>query len=540
VGSFDRYEFSGDAALGFEHGYLRGSGGYAKSDDYRDGDGNRVFSRYDRWNGRAALGWTPGESTLLEATAEFSDGQMANPTIHMDATKLDRKAYGVRFEKREMDSWFEGVELRFSYIDVDHEMNDYSLRPQRTPPDDSTALFVRYDLLGMGQAWQEYFGRAAFHFLPIDDDVEIEFGVDARSSDYRARAAFGAESFLRIPPAQEYSQIERTLPDLGAQPWNPIVDFTNVGAYAEIRWKPRDGSRLIGGFRYDRYRTQTGVMHGAGEITAEVLPGSEVDRSLNLWAGFLRYEHSFDELPLLAAIGIGHAQRGADYWEVYSYADYIRDENGNPVSLGGVFLDPEKNTELDISGHYGGENLTGNVSFFLSQVDDFILTYNGIASYNIRARRVGAEASLAYQILPGLLVGGDLAFVFAENVTEDVPLAQTPPLEGTLRLRYEHEYFALGFASRFVRKQDRIHPDHGNRIGVDTTKTPGFVVLSTDAVFTPWSWLDMSFGVENLLDNTYHEHLSRNTSPVPGFVSRDKINEPGRRFWLRISVDFNI
>jgi len=211
-----------------------------------------------------------------------------------------------------------------------------------------------------------------------------------------------------------------------------------------------------------------------------------------------------------------------------------------PIALGGVFLDPEKNTELDISAFYGGEKLTAEASFFLSQIDDFILTYNGIASYNVKARRVGAEAGVAYRIIPELVASAELSFTFGENVSQDVPLAQTPPLEGTLRLRYENELFALGFASRFVRWQDRIHPNHGNRIGVDTTETPGFAVLSADTSVTPWSWLDVSFGVDNLLDHTYYEHLSRNTSPVPGFVSREKINEPGRRFWLRLSVDYAI
>jgi iron complex outermembrane receptor protein len=540
IGSFGQHEFSGDAAVGFEHGYVRGSGGYAESDDYLDGDGNPVFTRYSRWNGRAALGWTPGENTVLEGSAELSDGVMANPTIHMDATKLDRKAYGLRFEKSEMGSWLDGVELRFSYVDVDHEMDDYTLRPRRTAPEDSTAVFVRYDLLGMAQTWQEYFGRGAMYFSALEDDLEIEVGLDARSSDYHARAAFGSESFLRVPPATEYSQLELVLPDLEGEPWNPIVRFTNLGAYTELRWTPRDGSRVVGGFRYDRYRTQTGTMHAAGEITNEVLPGSNEDRSSNLWAGFLRYEHRFRKLPLLGAVGVGHAQRGADYWEVYSYASYILDDEGNPVAVGGIYLDPEKNTELDISAYYGGEKVTGDVSFFLSQVDDFILTYNGIASYNVQARRVGAEMALAYRILDELVASAELSFVFAENVTQAVPLAQTPPLEGTLRLRYESELFALGFASRFVDRQDRIHPNHGNRIGVDTTETPGFAVLSADASFTPWSWLDVSFGVDNLLDHTYHEHLSRNTSPVPGFVSREKINEPGRRFWLRLSVDYDI
>ncbi len=541
AGSFGQWEASGDAAVGSQHGYVRGSGSYATSDDYLDGDGDPVFSRYERWSGRGAMGWTPGDDTLLEASAEFSDGQMANPTIHMDATKLARRAFGGQFEKREVGPVFDSVELRFSYVAVDHEMDDYTLRPTRTPPPDSTSPFVRYDLLGMGQAWKEYYGRAATHLQPLEDDaLDIEIGGEARWSDYHARAAFGSESFLRVPPDDAYTLIDQTLPGLDAEPWNPIVDFLDVGVYAEAHWRPRAGSLVVGGFRYDRYRTRTGTMHGAGEITSEVLPGSNEERALNLFAGFARYEHRFKRLPLLAAVGIGHAQRAADYWEVYSYAEAIVDDAGETVSVGGIYLDPEKNTELDVSTYYGGEKLTAQLSFFLSRVDDFILTYNGVSSYNVLARRIGGEAGLGYRVVPELEARADLSFVIAENVTESVPLAQTPPAEITLSLRYEIDRFSLGFASRFVRWQNRIHPDHGNRLGVDTTSTPGFAVLSTDASFQPWSWLDVSFGIDNLLDHKYYEHLSRNPSPVPGYVSREHVNEPGQRFWLRVSADYDI
>ena len=525
VGSFDQREGSADVALGMSKGYLRASGGYAESDDYEDGSGESVFSRYDRWNGRLALGWTPGDDMLLEASAEMSDGKMANATIHMDTTKLDRRAFGLRFEKHWPDSWFEGVELKFNRIKVDHDMDDFSMRPAEDPADHFPATAVSIESLIMNQGWEEYSGRAEFHFEP-HKAIELEFGFDVRSSDYDARAAVGSKLYLRIPPSEDYTLIFSNRPNISDESRNKIVDFMNIGGYAEMRYSLRPGSKVVAGLRFDRLWTDTGTMRAAGETVDIILRGSNRNRHQDLWSAFLRYEHRFSKLPIHAAIGVGHAERGHDYWEVYSYD--------------GFFLDAERNTEIDAAAYYDGEKFDASVSLFASQIDDFILTYNGVAAFNVKAQRIGGEALVSYQIIPELLASAEISVVHAKNVTDDVPLAQTPPVEGTVRLRYERKYFSIGAATRLVGPQDRIHLDYGNRLGVDTDETSGFVVLSMDASVQPWPFLNLSFGVDNLLDNTYHEHLSRQTSLVPGFLSQGKVNEPGRRIWLKLSIDLDV
>ncbi|MDE0884984.1 MAG: TonB-dependent receptor [Myxococcota bacterium] len=514
VGNYGLKEFSGDVAVGNSQGYLRLSGGRDRSNDYLDGSGVPVFSRYNRWNGRAAVGWTPSSDTLLEASAEFSDGQMANATIHMDAVSLDRQAVDLRLEKHNLDSWLEGVELRFDYITVDHEMDDFTLRGLETPSPNFTGPLNN---LIMGQQWDDYAGRATLFFEPVEG-FKVETGVDVRSTEYLARADSGRRFYAAG------TLIEDDPIDLASVPQNPILHFINAGIYAEARYAFAEGDQVIAGVRYDHLETETGTMHAAGETSSTILSGSNQERGQNLWAAFLRYEKRFRDYPILAAISIGHAQRPHDYWEVYSYDAFT--------------LNAERNTEIDAALYFGGESWTANISAFVSQIDDFIITYNGIEALNVTARRAGAEALVSYQILPGLSANAELSYVYADNVTFGSPLAQTPPLEGAVSLFYQREFFSLGFETRMVAAQDRIHLDYGNRLGVDTGKTPGFVTLSADANISPWPFFEIGIGVDNLLDRTYHEHLSRRASPVPGFpTSLAKINEPGRQFWIRISVD---
>ena len=526
LGSFDLNEFSGDVAFGGSPGYVRLSGGYEDSGDYLDGNGDPVLSRYNRWNGRVALGWTPGEDTLLELSAEMSDGKMANATIHMDSVKLDRKVYGARFKKTEMDSWLDGIEVQFNRISVDHAMDDFSFRPFAGPEAEFPALFVPIDTLIMGQTWDEYFGRVAFYLEPLEDLV-LEVGTTMRYTEYSARADSATSIYQRLPGEEEYQAVFEDLASLDDVPSNPILDFLNMGAYVEMSYGFMEGSRIVAGARYDRFRTETQTMRAAGETSSVILSGSNQQRNQNLWSGFVRYEKRFQDFPILAAVGLGHAERPHDYWEVYSYD--------------GFGLAPEKNTEFDATVYYGGERLTGSTSFFLSQIDDYIVTFNGIEAFNVEARRAGMEALVTYRILPELLVSAEMAFVFAENRTQGTPLAQTPPVEGSVAIRYEGERFEMGAVTRLVAPQDRIHPDYGSRLGVDTTPSPGFVVLSADASFRPWSFVDVSVGIQNILNQNYYEHLSRVESPVPGFPNSGlKINEPGRNFWIRVSLDLDI
>ena len=47
----------------------------------------------------------------------------------------------------------------------------------------------------------------------------------------------------------------------------------------------------------------------------------------------------------------------------------------------------------------------------------------------------------------------------------------------------------------------------------------------------------ISFGVDNVLDKTYSEHLARDNTFEAG--SSTRVNEPGRFIWGKINVSFD-
>ena len=49
--------------------------------------------------------------------------------------------------------------------------------------------------------------------------------------------------------------------------------------------------------------------------------------------------------------------------------------------------------------------------------------------------------------------------------------------------------------------------------------------------------MQVTAGVDNLLDRAYAEHLSRAGAMVAGFVQSTRVDEPGRTLWLKASAD---
>jgi iron complex outermembrane receptor protein len=50
--------------------------------------------------------------------------------------------------------------------------------------------------------------------------------------------------------------------------------------------------------------------------------------------------------------------------------------------------------------------------------------------------------------------------------------------------------------------------------------------------------LALTAGIDNLLDATYAEHISRAGVNIPDFEPTEQVNEPGRTYWIKATARF--
>ena len=510
AGSNGRFDKTLDAAVGGTQGYLRVVGNTAHSDDYKDGDGHTVPSRYDKWNGDVALGWTPDADTLLELTAGKGDGEARSAGRGMDGSQYKRESLGLRFEKSNIGDVLDTLEAQVYYNYADHVMDNYTLRTPSGTGMMAGPMGVNVDRRTLGARI-----KATWRWA----DVQLISGIDAQTNEHRTRSGMGIDTYKE-------------------QSWTKDADFHNYGAFAELTWYAAERDRVITGARLDRASAKDFRARQGSGMMSKPNPTQDNTRADTLPSGFVRYEHDMANSPTTVYAGLGHVQRFPDYWELFS-------PNSGPAGSVNAFdaIKPEKTTQLDVGLQYKTQDLEAWVSAYAGVIHDYILfdyTQTSSQAQNINARIMGGELGAAYQLTEHWKADATLAYAWGKNTTDGKALPQMPPLDTRLGLTYSEDDWSAGALWRVVARQDRIDRNAGNVVGKDYGKSAGFGVFSLNGAYRINKNLKVSAGVDNLLDKTYSEHLNMAGNAGFGYPSNDPtaINEPGRTLWTKVDVSF--
>jgi len=157
---------------------------------------------------------------------------------------------------------------------------------------------------------------------------------------------------------------------------------------------------------------------------------------------------------------------------------------------------------------------------------------------NVNATIAGAEMGASYRVLPQLRLSGTLAYAWGKNRTDGTPLPQMPPLEARLTATYENGPWAAMGQWRLVTGQGRVATGQGNVVGKDFGPSAGFGTVSINASYAINKQAKLLFGVDNLFNKTYSEHLNTAGNAGLGFPANTRVNEPGRTLWARLNVKF--
>ncbi|WP_419225020.1 TonB-dependent copper receptor [Acinetobacter sp. A2] len=496
MGSFGRLDHNVEAAAGDEQKYIRLNANRSVADSYKDGNGTTVPSDWERWNADVALGWTPDENTWLELTGGRGDAEVVYAGRTMDGAEFDRESLGLRVEKKNITDVIKKIEAQVNYSFNDHVMDNFSLRQVDEP---NKAMTVTRRTLNARMAVTHEW-----------DKLQFITGLDSQNNKHAGGMYHATKAMMNSPVTTD-------------------MEFQSYGGFGELSYQLNDQNKLVTGIRVD-------------QVEVDAVKKAQ-QRKETLPSGFIRLENQHPHHEAKTYVGLGYVERVPDYWELFR-----TDLNGVE---GTTFknLDTEKTLQLDLGYQHEHGAFSSWASAYVGMINDFILmSYdptvmvpmmkNAADSRNVDATIAGAEVGIGYQFTDALQADVSAMYAWGENTTDNTPLPQISPLEGRLNLRYVQDKYTLGALLRVVDGQSRFSQNQGNIVGYDVKESSGFGVLSLNGSYNLSKGVDVSVGIDNVLDKTYTEHLNKMGASGTGLPVTEQFNNSGRNYWARISMKF--
>lgn len=497
-----------------------------RAGNYEDGDGREVRSAFEQYGGGGEVGLRYGADSLLSLSVEENravDVYFAGAGMDAPWTATDTYRFAVEHNFDEAGV-FKGFEASVYGSFVDHVMDNYSLR---TPGMMTMRTDATSDTRGARLAGNLVFGT-----------LELTLGGDYRRND---RDAISYSSMMAAIPPTTISNYT----------W-PGMEIEDAGVFAEAEVPLSERTDLKAGIRTDFVSvkaTKADLLPGGmGAVSARTLYGTfygvtDTDREETNVSGLVRVTHDFGGFS--GWLGASRAVRTADATE--------RGIARAPAMGGGGWvgnpgLDPEKHHQVDLGVEKARTTWKTSASVWYDNVQDFIsrdiargqsgvLVNDGVSSIfrNVDAELAGIDLAAEWAFAPSWRLGGDIAYIYGENTTDNRPLYQIPPLSGSLELIYDVIEWSAGTRLRWAAKQSRVDDSAVTGSGLDVQETPGYAVIDLFGTWQLAEAVTLQGGVTNILDTTYASHLNRANGFDPTVV---QVNEPGRSAYLQVSFAF--
>lgn len=501
VGSYGRLDYYNETR--FREGAVFGSivVNGAQSDNFDDGNGRPVQSNYDNDQVEASIGLNPTEHSVIEYRYSKSSGEADFADREKKSSQLDNDGQSLFFSTEFTQQPISQIEARWYENTTDHIMDNF---------DDFTHMPPMSSMVKS----TGYMGSMPMGMEPVRDNTGGYVWLDFGANTNTIQATIGMDWL----DSQQTSRMASTLDEMLSKPYMDIMSTEQYGIFIEVSTALFDSWELYSGLRSDRWH-QTMLSGKTGSARNE-------QYNHTLFSGFLRAETSWSNWS--SSFGIGHSERPADYWEILQH-DYNPD------------IEPESTNQFDWGISYSGTvDITANI--YYGHIDDYILIDQNyiIQTRSVDAEIFGMEVGVNYQLNEFWSLTNNINFSRGNNLTDDNPLGQISPLENKLSVQYVNNNLSMGALWRLVAKQDRVAVGQGSITGQDLGETAGFGVLSINSAYQ-YKWAQFSTGIDNVFNKDYAEHISSSgagNEALPINERTQRVNEPGRIFWLRVAIDY--
>jgi iron complex outermembrane receptor protein len=317
--------------------------------------------------------------------------------------------------------------------------------------------------------------------------------------------------------------LTRAFSTAGAEALSPAVDQKGFAAYLyeEVAASPHVQVQFGGRFEYAKFDPSQ----------------DEPSRSFNNVSGSLGLLLMPNDKTTIA-FSLARASRNPALEELYFHGAH---PGNNAFENGDADLQSERATGFDASVRWRGAAASGEVTFFVNSIRDFIFReLSGVVEDDLPetffvqgdARIQGVESHLDVRVAPVVWLEGGVDYVRGELTSFGKPLTRMPPLRGRAGLRLQKNAFQAGIDGVFTAKQDRIFTVATPEGIVGETPTDGYNLMKLYASYSFGSGKATSTitaRLDNATDTLYRNHLN---------YLKDLAPEMGRNFRVVYAVKF--
>ena len=495
-------------------------------EDYSAPGATVAGTRYERLIYGLGAGVRSGDHELALRFRRNETGPTGNPQFAMDIRYVDSDFIELDHDMRLAD-W--DLSTRISWNEVEHAMNNFSLRP-------APASMMRFRETIATVEHQAIALSASRRFAA----GELELGVDHASSthDVTITNPHNADFFLN------------NLPN---------IDMARTGAFVE--WQgPLASWQAELGARVDTHSAE--AEEASTGAAVPMMPGmlantfNMADREWNdvTIDAVARAWHPINDVTLLR-VGIARKSRVPTYLERFAWLPTPASAglaDGNTY-VGDLELEPETAWIIQAGLDYHAGPAFIRPALFIQQIDNYIqgIAYddtvgvidtpvemvsmmNGDPSplrfANVDAELYGFDGDFGYQLTPDWRLDGTFEFVRAKRRDIDDNLYRVAPASLSIALSHNAEHWSAGIETVWTAEQKDVSSTNAEQA------SEGYLVWNLSARVNGPLGSVIDLRVENLFDEAYAPHLSgRNRNSGSDVGVGAPIAAAGRNLGLRLS-----
>ncbi len=480
-----------------------------RADDLRTPAGTIVPSELSRDRLDASYAYRDDRNEFQVFAGTLDTEDTGTPALAMDIRYIDSELYGMNFI-RELSPEL-SLHGKVGYNDVDHVMDNFSLRPAPESP----MQFRQNRALGDGVVY-------ALHADYTMGAFALMAGVDGRTESHDSLITNPNNAMFFV---ENFNDVQRDVVSAFAVIGQGTADS---GWELGLRWI--DVSTDAGEVSFGGLMDMMGM--NAGQLAAAF---NAADRNLsfgNLDAVF-KYSHRLTP-DLAFNVDIGSKTRAPSYQELYLWLP-LQATGGLADGrnyIGNLGLSAERSNEIVLGLDWSGDRFSISPQAYYRDVSDYIqgvpatvmpanmlatmMSGNGALQFdNVEAEIYGLDLGWRYSLTERVGVEGNASYTRGRRTDVSDNLYRLPPLNASLALSFVEGGLSLRGEVIAYDRQDRVSTYNGE------LPTAGYGVVNAAASWQLNRTLRIDVEASNLFDNGYQDHLAgvnrvRNVDLAPG------------------------